>query len=66
MSKFFFKGRIELPQDYSTYNYNTDPSTKHGTKKHPLSITVTTATRQAENNGWLGCRNRKSHYNGWC
>lgn len=48
MSKFFFKGRIELPQDYSTYNYNTDPSTKHGTKKHPLSITVTTATRQAE------------------
>lgn len=48
MSKFFFKGRIELPQDYSTYNYNTDPSTKHGTKKHPISVTVTTVPRQAE------------------
>ena len=48
MSKFFFKGRIELPSDYSTYNYNTDPSTKHGSKKHPISITVTNEARQAE------------------
>lgn len=48
MSKFFFKGRIELPQDYSTYNYNTDPSTKHGTKKHPISITVTSESRQTD------------------
>lgn len=48
MSKFFFKGRIELPQDYSTYNYNTDPSIKHGTKKHPLNITVTSESRQTE------------------
>ena len=44
MSKFFFKGRIELPSDYSTYNYNT----KHGSKKHPISITVTNEARQAE------------------
>jgi SWIM/SEC-C metal-binding protein len=48
MSKFFFKGRIELPQDYSTYNYNTDPSAKHGSKKHPIKITVASAERQAE------------------
>ena len=48
MSKFFFKGRIELPSDYSTYNYNTDPSTKHGSKKHPVSLTVTSETREAE------------------
>lgn len=48
MSKFFFKGRIELPSDYSTYNYNTDPSTKHGSKKHPISITVNSAAREAE------------------
>lgn len=48
MSKFFFKGRIELPQDYSTYNYNTDPSTKYGSKKHPISITVTSEARHAE------------------
>ena len=48
MSKFFFKGRIELPSDYSNYNYNTDPSAKHGTKKHPISITVTSEARKAE------------------
>jgi SWIM/SEC-C metal-binding protein len=48
MSKFFFKGRIELPSDYSTYNYNTAPNTKHGSKKHPISITVTNEARQAE------------------
>lgn len=48
MSKFFFKGRIELPSDYSTYNYNTDPSTKHGSKKHPVTVTVTSAERQTE------------------
>ncbi len=48
MSKFFFKGRIELPSDYSTYNYNTDPSTKHGSKKHPISLTVTSEARQTE------------------
>ncbi len=48
MSKFFFKGRIELPQDYSTYNYNTDPSTKHGSKKHPVNVTVASAERQSE------------------
>jgi SWIM/SEC-C metal-binding protein len=48
MSKFFFKGRIELPSDYSTYNYNTDPSTKHGSKKHPVNVTVISVERQAE------------------
>lgn len=48
MSKFFFKGRIELPSDYSTYNYNTDPSAKHGSKKYPIAITVTSETRQGE------------------
>lgn len=48
MSKFFFKGRIELPSDYSTYNYNTDPSIKHGSKKHPIAVTVTTEARKAE------------------
>jgi SWIM/SEC-C metal-binding protein len=48
MSKFFFKGRIELPSDYSTYNYNTDPSTKHGSKKHPVAVTVTTEARKTE------------------
>ena len=48
MSKFFFKGRIELPQDYNTYNYNTDPSAKHGSKKHPITITVQSEERQAE------------------
>lgn len=48
MSKFFFKGRIELPSDYSTYNYNTDPSTKHGSKKHPIAITVISEARKAE------------------
>ena len=48
MSKFFFKGRIELPQDYNTYNYNTDPSTKHGSKKHPVNVTVASAERQSE------------------
>jgi SWIM/SEC-C metal-binding protein len=48
MSKFFFKGRIELPQDYSTYNYNTDPNTKHGTKKHPIAIPVKSKERQTE------------------
>ena len=48
MSKFFFKGRIELPSDYSTYKYDTDPSTKHCSKKHPIAITVTNEARQAE------------------
>jgi SWIM/SEC-C metal-binding protein len=48
MSKFFFKGRIVLPSDYSTYNYNTDPSTKHGSKKHPVNVTVTSVERKAE------------------
>ncbi|MBL4798621.1 MAG: SEC-C domain-containing protein [Oleispira sp.] len=48
MSKFFFKGRIELPSDYSTYNYNTDPSAKHGSKKYPIAITVTNEARKAE------------------
>ncbi|MFT7411585.1 MAG: SWIM/SEC-C metal-binding protein [Oleispira sp.] len=48
MSKFFFKGRIELPSDYSNYNYNTDPSTKHGSKKHPVTITVTSEARKSE------------------
>jgi SWIM/SEC-C metal-binding protein len=48
MSKFFFKGRIELPSDYSTYNYNTDQAIKHGSKKHPIAITVTNEARKAE------------------
>ncbi|CCK75125.1 MAG: SEC-C domain-containing protein [Oleispira antarctica] len=48
MSKFFFKGRIELPSDYSTYNYNTDQATKHGSKKYPIAITVTNEARKAE------------------
>ena len=48
MSKFFYKGRIELPSDYSTYNYNTDQATKHGSKKHPIAITVTSEDRKAE------------------
>jgi SWIM/SEC-C metal-binding protein len=48
MSKFFYKGRIELPSDYSTYNYNTDQATKHGSKKHPIAITVTSEARKAE------------------
>jgi SWIM/SEC-C metal-binding protein len=48
MSKFFYKGRIELPSDYSTYNYNTDQATKHGSKKHPIALTVTSEARKAE------------------
>ncbi|MGK0248762.1 MAG: SWIM/SEC-C metal-binding protein [Oleispira sp.] len=48
MSKFFFKGRIELPSDYSTYNYNTDQAIKHGSKKHPVNVTVASLERQGE------------------
>lgn len=48
MSKMFFKGRKDPRQDYSTYGYNTDPNTKYGTEKHPISITVTSEAQYIE------------------
>jgi SWIM/SEC-C metal-binding protein len=46
--KFFFKGRQESRQHHTKLGFQTNPSQKIGTKKYPLSLTVTSEARQLE------------------
>ena len=45
--KFFFKGRQDARQSHST-NFQPNVSQKAGTKKFPLSLTVTSQARKTE------------------
>lgn len=46
--KFFFKGRIEKRENYENYGHKTKRTTKSGSEKFPLAITVASEERKAE------------------
>ncbi|WP_028768991.1 PBPRA1643 family SWIM/SEC-C metal-binding motif protein [Shewanella fidelis] len=46
--KFFFKGRKTPKPKHESYGYNTKREVKAGTAESPLTLTVTTAEREAE------------------
>lgn len=46
--KFFFKGRQETRENHVKYGYATKANSKAGTKKYPLSLTVTNNVRKQE------------------
>ncbi|MFT4993333.1 MAG: SWIM/SEC-C metal-binding protein [Paraglaciecola sp.] len=48
MSKLFFKGRIDAREDHRRFGYNTKRKSKPGTLGSPLSLIVTSLTRQQE------------------
>ena len=48
MSKFFFKGRIDARENYGSYGFNTNRSTKSGTKDSPLALRVKSDQRKHE------------------
>jgi SWIM/SEC-C metal-binding protein len=48
MSKFFFKGRIDIRQDYGSYGFNTNRSVKSGTQESPLDLRVKSEQRKIE------------------
>lgn len=46
--KFFFKGRQDARINHVKSGYNTKASPKAGSKKHPLSLVVTSEARKQE------------------
>ncbi|CAH0991726.1 hypothetical protein SIN8267_01840 [Sinobacterium norvegicum] len=46
--KFFFKGRQDARVSNIEYGYETKASSKAGSKKYPLALTVTNQARQQE------------------
>ncbi|MGB0466579.1 MAG: PBPRA1643 family SWIM/SEC-C metal-binding motif protein [Pontibacterium sp.] len=48
MSKFFFKGRKEVRENYGKAGYNTDRTQKAGTEDFPLTLTVASDERKVE------------------
>ncbi|GHA22163.1 PBPRA1643 family SWIM/SEC-C metal-binding motif protein [Oceanisphaera arctica] len=46
--KFFFKGRQDARQSHISYGYQTKASYKLGSKKHPLTLMVTSEARKLE------------------
>ncbi|MEX2473918.1 PBPRA1643 family SWIM/SEC-C metal-binding motif protein [Marinobacter sp.] len=47
--KFFFKGRQDARQHHTAYGgFKTNASQKSGSKKHPLTLVVTSEARQQE------------------
>lgn len=46
--KFFFKGRQDARENHIKYGYQTKSSNKAGSKKHPLTLVVTSETRRQE------------------
>jgi len=48
VSKFFFKGRKDARQSHINHGYQSKAITKAGSKKHPLSLVVTTELRKQE------------------
>ncbi len=48
MSKFFFKGSIDVMENYGQQGFSTNRNQKPGSENHPLSLTVTTEARKTE------------------
>lgn len=48
MSKFFFKGRIDVMGKYGTNSFKPDAKKKLGTKENPLILSVQTEARLTE------------------
>ena len=48
MSKFFFKGRIEIRQKYGGVGYQTNREEKPGTENFPLTLIVPSDSRKTE------------------
>lgn len=48
MSKFFFKGRIDVMQNHIGSGYNVNRDIKAGSKESPISIVVCNDERKAE------------------
>lgn len=46
--KFFFKGRQDSRQHHTQLGYQTSPDHKSGSKKFPLTLTVTSEARKQE------------------
>ncbi|OIN04532.1 PBPRA1643 family SWIM/SEC-C metal-binding motif protein [Oceanisphaera psychrotolerans] len=46
--KFFFKGRQDARQSHISYGYQTQASHKPGSRKHPLTLVVTSEARKQE------------------
>ncbi len=48
MSKFFFKGRIDVMQNHVGSGYNVNRDIKAGTKEAPITVVVNTDQRKTE------------------
>jgi len=48
MSKFFFKGRIDVMGKYGSNDYKPNQNVKLGSEAQPLSLTVNSESRKAE------------------
>ncbi|MFT5839286.1 MAG: SWIM/SEC-C metal-binding protein [Flavobacteriales bacterium] len=48
MHKVFFKGRIEVREQYQRFGYNTNRQVKLGSTNSPLSLVVNSAQRKEE------------------
>lgn len=48
MSKFFFKGTIDVMGKYGKSGYNPKPNVKPGSESDPLSLRVASEARKAE------------------
>lgn len=48
MSKFFFKGRIDVRQDYRSYGNKSKPDANPGSEFNPIELWVTSAARESE------------------
>ncbi|QUJ66645.1 SEC-C domain-containing protein [Photobacterium sp. GJ3] len=48
MSKFFFKGRIDVMQSHAQSGYNVNRDVKAGTEESPISVIVQTDARKAD------------------
>ena len=46
--KLFFKGRQDARQNHIKYGYKTKSTSKAGSKKYPLALSVTSETRKQE------------------
>ncbi|WP_339673358.1 PBPRA1643 family SWIM/SEC-C metal-binding motif protein [Dasania marina] len=46
--KFFFKGRQDARQDNGNSGYQTKAKHRPGSKKHPMTLVVTSAARKQE------------------
>ena len=46
--KFFFKGRQDARQNHVKEGYSTNAAQKKGSKKYPLTLTVTSEERKLE------------------